>query len=223
MRSYQFELVGRTPLLVHADDIEGADRLTEWRKDPANKNFSKPGDDRSPPWTWATYLYTDGILLVIPSDNLMVALRSAGAQFILKKQKTFKSLTQTGLFIPEDMPLLVGGNQIKNADIEAITKLDTFVQQAEAAKKLGFSLFMKRAKVSTSKHIRVRARIEDWSLKGVVRVIKDEITEDILSNIFKIAGEDYGLCDWRPGSPKSPGPFGTFETRLNLMKESKAA
>jgi len=44
---YKFKLTGATPLLVHADDVEKADLLKAWRKNPENKNLSVPGDDRS--------------------------------------------------------------------------------------------------------------------------------------------------------------------------------
>lgn len=57
-----FELTGTTPLLMHADDVDAADALIEWRQKPDNKNISKPGDDRSPPWAWQTYLYRDNVL-----------------------------------------------------------------------------------------------------------------------------------------------------------------
>ena len=56
MYKVAFELVGEMPLLMHWDNIEGGDTLKEWRQDPKNKNQSVPGDDRSPSWTWQTYL-----------------------------------------------------------------------------------------------------------------------------------------------------------------------
>ncbi len=98
---YEFQLDGLTPLLVHADDVEASDRLQEWRKAPENKSLSTPGDDRSPPWTWQTYLYTDGTHLTVPSDNVMVALREAGCEITLKRQTTFKALTQSGLVMEQ--------------------------------------------------------------------------------------------------------------------------
>ena len=88
-----FELTGEMPLLMHSDDVEAADELKEWRKDPANKDLSVAGDDRSPAWTWQTYLYSDGEHVTIPGANLMVNLRTAATQIILKKQKTFKELS----------------------------------------------------------------------------------------------------------------------------------
>src|SRR5688572_24302178 len=98
----EFTLKGHMPLLMHADDVEAADTLDVWRKAPENKNLSKPGDDRSPAWTWQTYLYSDGKNIAMPFENIMVAIRQAGTQLILKRQKTFKEITQSGLLIRDE-------------------------------------------------------------------------------------------------------------------------
>jgi hypothetical protein len=50
MRNYEVTMTGTQPLLLHADDIEWADRMSAWKDDPANKKTSKAGDDRSPAW-----------------------------------------------------------------------------------------------------------------------------------------------------------------------------
>jgi len=218
---YDFELIGVTPLLVHADDLEAADRLSEWRKDPANGNISKAGDDRSPPWTWQTYLYTDGNVLTVPSDNIMVALRHAGAAMKMpggRSGLTYKSITQSGLlFVDEHIPLLVGG---KTISAKAIQEMDgTFAEQRQQVVDLGFQLYVKRAKISSSKHVRVRPRFEEWALRGRIEVLAEqEITGTVLGELFAIAGNSKGLCDWRPSSPKSPGPFGRFAVTLKKAK-----
>lgn len=210
---FDFHLTSVTPLIVHADDVELADRLKEWRQASENRNKSVAGDDRSPAWTWKTYLYSDGEYLTLPSDNLMVALRSAGASMILKKQTTYKSITQSGLAImTEHLPLLVNGKPIKSADVEAID--GEFKDHTEAAKKLGFRLFVKRARVGNAKHVRVRPRFDEWSIKGQIEVLTTDISEDALRQLFDIAGKYKGACDWRPSSPKSPGPFGRFNAVL---------
>lgn len=210
MRTYSFNLTGLMPLLMHADDVESADRLMEWRKDPANKNLSVAGDDRSPSWTWQTYLYTDGENIALPAENLMVALRSAGTQLILKKQKTFKEISQSGLLIPNEfLTFTVDGASIPMAKIEAM-KDRKFADQADAVRALGFRLFAKRATVGRAKHIRVRPRFDVWEASGSIQVLVPEITEDILHTLFELAGR-VGLCDWRPGC-RTPGPYGMFET-----------
>jgi len=217
MQKYHFTLTGETPLLMHSDDVEQADRLIAWRKDPANANLSKPGDDRTPPWTWQTYVYTDDSHVVMPCDNLMVSLRQAGAQFKIKGNKTYKSVTQTGMMIDQlGMPVLVNGKPITKADVQAID--GAFSEHVEMAQSLGFSLFVKRAKVGQSKHIRVRPRFDQWSVEGDLTVLVEELQGTILRQIFENAGFYVGLGDWRPSSPKSPGPFGKFSVKLEKTK-----
>jgi hypothetical protein len=198
------------PLLQHSDDVELADSLKVWRQDSANKNMSISGDDRSPAWTWQTYLYTDGDNVSLPSQNLMVAIRQAGAQIILKKSKTYKEISQSGLLIPtEFLKFTVGGKQIPFAAIEAMRK-KSFADQADSVRELGFRLFVKRARIGQAKHVRVRPRFDTWEATGEVQILVPEIIEDVLYKLFELAGR-VGLCDWRPGC-RTPGPYGMFET-----------
>lgn len=212
-RMAKFTLTGITPLLMHADDVEAASTLADWRKAPENKNVSVPGDDRSPPWTWQTYLYRDAEgLVAMPADNVMVCLRQAGAKMILKGQKTFKEITQSGLLIADEtLDFTIGGKSIEVAQF-VDARDDSFADQKKAADKAGFDLLVKRAKVGNSKHVRVRPKFTGWEISGLIQVLAPEITFDHLKTLFALAG-DVGLCDWRPGC-KTPGRFGMFEAKV---------
>ncbi len=211
-----FELNGEMPLLMHNDNIEAADELKEWRQDPKNKNLTVPGDDRSPAWTWHGYCYTDGEHLVMPAGNIMRALGEAGTQVVMKGKTTFKTSSQSGLKIYDEYcEFLVGGKKLSIAKIAAMRE-DSFAKQAEKVQKLGFKLFSKRAGVNSKKHIRVRPRFTSWAVRGTVVVVVPEITYERLEQFFDIAGRG-GLCDWRPTSPKKPGPFGMFTTKLKRL------
>lgn len=213
-KTFSFELTGVTPLLFHADDIDGSDLLQAWRKHPDNKGKSVAGDDRSPPWTWFTYLYSDGEHLCMPSANIMTAIRQAAAKIIMKKQTTFKAASQSGLMILDELCEFHGPKgQVRYADLLKF-KEEGFATHSERVKALGFRLDCKRAPVGSSKHIRVRARFDDWTVKGTVEVTDDTITPAILTQMFDLAGKYSGLGDWRPSSPKSPGPFGRFSAKL---------
>jgi hypothetical protein len=218
MYQANFELNGTMPLLMHWDNIEGGDVLKEWRQDTANKNQSVPGDDRSPAWTWHTYLYNDGEHVTIPQDNVMAALMAGGTQVTLKKQKTFKELSQSAILIStEHLKFEYGdGRQLSLKQVEAMRDLP-FAKQADECRKLGFRLFCKRAKVGTAKHVRVRPRFEKWRVSGELTVISADLPFDKLELIFGYAGRA-GLCDWRPNSPKRPGPYGMFEAKLKQVK-----
>ncbi len=92
-RRYQIELTGVSPLLMHADNIEAADAMERWQKDPTNKKGSKAGDDRTPAWRWLSCLYVSEGAVVVPSDNLMAMLRDAGKQCPTgKRMQSFKAL-----------------------------------------------------------------------------------------------------------------------------------
>ena len=213
MSSFKFRLDSYMPMLMHADDIEAADELIAWRKDPKNKNFSKAGDDRTPAWTWQTYLYRDEEnAIAMPSQNLMVAIRQGAARIILKGNKTFKELSQSGLFIAaENLKFTVNGEQISLKSIDKMKEKNiSFDKQADAVRDLGFRLFLKRARIGTAKHIRVRPRFDKWEVSGEIQVLVPEITDEIREQLFEYAG-NIGLCDWRPGC-KTPGPYGMFTT-----------
>lgn len=217
-RKFRFTLTGLMPLIMHADNIEGSDDLKKWRKDPAHKPISVAGDDRSPAWTWHTYCYHDGEYIAMPSENVMVALRKAAGLILVpdaKNGKTFKELSQSGIVImSEACEFRSNGKQIKWADIVGMRDLQ-FSEQSAACKKLGFELFVKRARVGSSKHVRVRPRFSQWSVSGEVMVLKDEITDDVFKTMFDFAGKG-GLGDWRP-SGKTPGPYGQADVVVEKM------
>jgi hypothetical protein len=204
---------------MHADDVEAATSLEEWRKAPEHKNISKAGDDRSPAWTWQTYLYHDGEHVSMPSANVMVCLRTAATQMILKRQKTYKEISQSGMMCDSEylgFEVDDKGTQVSVADVASLRD-ESFADQAETVKGLGFRLFVKRARVGTSKHIRVRPRFDNWCVSGRMLVIAPELQKiEILRQMFNIAGR-VGLCDWRPGC-KTPGPFGMFESSVDVVK-----
>lgn len=211
--NYRFELTGVTPILFHADDVEAADELGKWRKDPAHKNISVPGDDRSPAWTWITYLHHDGEHLAVPADVIMAALRFAGGQIIMKGQKTFKAASQSGLCVLDEFCEFRGPKgRVAIADIHAFQD-EPFAVHAQRVKDLGFRLFVKRGTIGKSKNIRVRARFEEWSIRGRIEVLDEVITADVLRTMFEIAGSKAGFLDWRPNCSK-PGPYGRATAKV---------
>jgi hypothetical protein len=142
----------------------------------------------------------------------MSCLKTAGARKIMQRQKTFKEVTQTGILIPtEFLRFECGGKQIPFAAVVAMRDR-SFADQVDAVKKLGFLLFMKRAKIGNSKHVRVRPRFETWSIVGEADIVAQELTIEVLKEIFNLAGR-VGLGDWRPGC-KTPGPYGQFEATV---------
>lgn len=215
-----FELTGVTPILMHADNVDAADEVKEWQKAKENKDASIKGDDRSPPWIWIKYLYTDGTHLALPQECLMACIRSAGSKINIpssKRSETFKKLSQSGLMTDSEYcRFLSNGKQVPIKDIYKF-KDKTFSEHKKAVAAMGFDLSVKRAKVGQAKHVRVRAKFDEWSVQGTIAVAEPLITFDILQEMFEIAGDKVGLCDWRPGSPSSPGPYGRFISTLKQV------
>lgn len=218
MRSYTVTLTGKMPLLHHQDNIEWADVMDAWKNDPNNKKKSKAGDDRSPAFRWIGSLYHDGKVISMPSDNLMRSFMEGGAMVLVpggKNGKTFKAQTQSGMLVDgTHWPLLVKGKEIPVAPILRLSEEQDFAAHRAAAEKHGFSLFLKRAKIGQSKHVRVRPMFEAWSTSGTVHVWDDQITIDVLRQIATQAGLYKGLGDWRPGG-RTPGPYGMFTAEVN--------
>lgn len=218
MQVLKFKISGQSPLLMHLDDVEAADEVRLYRTNPDNaaKQDSPSGDDRFPTWTWQTYLYHDGERVAWPSANLMSCLRAAGAQVRTGKgTKSFKAATQSVLCPSEPFFAFAhNGKVIEMSDVLAFRD-DTFSAHKKGAEALGFTLDVRRAAVGQRKHVRVRPRFDGvWTVTGELLVLQPEIVPQ-LETIFRIAG-DIGIGDWRPGSPKSPGPFGRFTAELKI-------
>lgn len=219
MRTYHVTITGKTPLLMHHDNIEWADFMDEWKSDPANKKGSKAGDDRSPAWRWLGCVYHDGNHVAIPQGNIMRAIMEGGAMVPVpggKNGKTFKAQTQSGMMSVEPFwPLLVNGVPVKWADVERLKDESKFTAHKQAAAKLGFDLLVKRAKIGASKHVRVRPQFAaGWQISGSLAVWDEQIDERVLRDVLDYAGQYKGLCDWRPGG-RTPGPYGTFEAEVS--------
>lgn len=219
MRNYNVTITGKTPLLMHHDNIEWADFMEEWKSDPANKKGSKAGDDRSPPWRWLGCVYHDGKVIGVPSANIMRSIMEGGAMVPVpggKMGKTFKSQTQSGMMCVEPLwTLYVNDSPIEWAKVEAMKLLEKFAEHKKAATDHGFDLLVKRAKIGTSKHVRVRPQFAaGWEVRGSLAVWDEQIDDKALVQILDYAGTYKGLGDWRPGG-KTPGPYGTFEAAIH--------
>jgi len=216
MQTYKVTITGETPLLMHHDNLKWAETMKAWEKDPANKQISVAGDDRSPAWRWIGNLYTDKNVVVLPADNLMTVLREGGTRTPTGKgQKTFKAQTQSGLVVDQSAwPVQMNGQVIPFAPIKELIGEPDFALHELQAQDLGFSLFVKRAMIGRAKHVRVRPRFDNWSAEGSITVFDEMITREILTTILTFAGNYAGLGDWRPSSPRSPGPWGKFSVKV---------
>lgn len=221
MRKYAVTLIGKTPFLMHSDNIEWADFMEDWKNDPANKKGSKAGDDRSPAWRWLGCVYHDGTHVAVPQANIMRCIMEGGAMVPVpggKSGKTFKSQTQSGMMSVEPFwSMTINGDSLAWADLEVLQAEDNFKAHREAARGLGFDLMVKRAKIGASKHVRVRPEFAaGWMARGTLAVWDEQITDTTLGQILEYSGQYKGLGDWRPGG-KTPGPYGMFEAEIKRV------
>lgn len=223
MKTYRITLESRSPFLQHWDNIEWAEKMKAWREVPENKKLSVAGDDRSPAFTWLGSLYHDGNVVTVPADNLMRCFMEGGAGVVVpggKNGKTFKAQTQSGMLVAEEhWPLLVKGKPIPVKPLFALANTNDFERHVVAAQASGFSLFVKRAKIGQSKHIRVRPRFDGWSTSGMIQVWDEQLTLPALRDIVRMMGSYKGLGDWRPSS-RTPGPFGRFEGTVEEVAQA---
>lgn len=217
MRRFDVKLSGTTPMLMHYDNIEWADRMAAWRAVPENKKNSKAGDDRTPAFTWIGSLYNDGANVALPQDMMMSCLMKAGAMVPVpggKGGKTFKAQTQSGMMLATPFwRFEIEGQQVPMSAINPLIEERSFAAHCDAARALGFDLYVKRAAIGKQKHVRVRPRFDRWDAIGQIVVWDEQLTPEALSDIFRFAGQYKGLGDWRPGG-RTPGPWGMFEAEI---------
>ena len=221
MKRYAVTLHGKSPLLMHRDNISFGEKVRKWQIDPQNKKDSVAGDDRSPAWTWIGYLYSDGQHVGIDSDNLMTMLREGGSRLLTgKKNETYKKQTQYGILLDQiQFDFFVRGEQIPVKGINALVGNNDFAAHEAWAEDHGFELLTKRARICQGKHVRVRPMFRDWIASGTLTVLDEDqsgLTRGILQRVLDLAGSMCGLGDWRPSS-KTPGSFGRFAATVEPL------
>lgn len=219
MQMYLVTLTAKTPLLMHRDNIEYQALVRRWQLDPKNNGKSVPGDDRTPAWLWIGGLYTDGRSVALPTDCLMAACMGAGAKMKTGQgQKTYKSQTQSGMAFTEPFMSFTNRQRaIEMAPIEALQAETDFDRHVLGARDLGFALDVRPVRIGTNgRHIRVRPVFDQWRAEGTLSVWDSALTKDVLTQLFQIAGDSQGLCEWKPSS-KRPGPFGRFAATVTAV------
>lgn len=219
-QKYGFELEGVSPVIFHQDDVLWADQVEAKREEIKRKQEDKfkAGDDRCPVDTWKGYLYNDGQFVTMPTDVLRSCIVKAGTRVTLTNRKSMKEMMAAAVVF-DDLHaefLTAQGRKISIAEVEKVD--GAFGYHVAKVRDLGFDLLVKRATIGRAKHVRVRPVFAaGWSVRGTLTVVDAKVTFQKLEEIWSIGGLLIGICDWRPGSPKSPGPYGKFDAKLKKI------
>lgn len=225
VKSYQVDIEGITPLLMHSDDVEWADGIKAWDADPKNKKFRVPGDDRSPAFRWLGSVWHANGNICVPQQAVSSMLSRAGAGVLVpgaQRGKTFKAQAVSAIRLAGGLAavaLLVRGKTVSTKFIDALRDEMDFAAHQKKATDLGFYLDVRRATIGQAKHVRVRPRFDVWALSFLIDVFDSQVTEQAVTDLFTVAGERIGLGDWRPSSPKRPGPFGMFKAAVKAVRK----
>lgn len=88
-----------------------------------------------------------------------------------------------------------------------------------------YAIDIRRAVLNRKQAVmRSRPRIDEWACE-LRLMIDDEIIPDsaVVLMLLTEAGKRVGVCDQRPGSPHTPGPYGTFSASpAEAMPEKKS-
>jgi hypothetical protein len=227
IREPAIHIRGLTPLLMHADNIEGQADVEKWKNDngrlPADKREpSIPGDDRTPAWRWLIGIYHDDQWVAMPTDNIARNLMEGAAMILVpgsrNSKKTFKAQSQSGMMpIGTHWELHVNGKRIPWKPLLDLRKEKHFDEHVRVARELGIVIDVRRARIGQNKHVRTRARVDNWEVFGSMRIWDDAITDELHEQFWYNGGRYRGLGDWRPGS-KTPGSYGMYEAKITNGK-----
>jgi hypothetical protein len=233
MRLDTLTLVSTTELLMDRDNLTFTERVTRWVKDPANKDRSQAGDDRSPAWAWLGKLHYDEQtgLVSIPQGMLSACLRAAATMIphpTAKAGKTLKEVSQSGMIPAQSaFPLYVlRGTPPAWSPIdfeELYAKLGTeedFEQHVEVAKLCGFRVDVRRSqpRFGSGRHVRVRPMFGPWRCVCQMQVTDEVLTEALVYQIFALAGRSKGMGNWRPSCGRA-GSYGTFDVVQGIPED----
>lgn len=187
LKKITFHLTGAAPLLMHNGAL--ADPLSEGAKAMKQLTGKRGKTDADHEqmalveWTYSTYQNSAG-RLVLPSDCIEAAFLNAARKLKLGKQ------AQAGAFCMEHAPLAFDGDTLTMKELW----------------ERGKNRFTKGVRVGQAKVMRTRFIIEDWTADVSLQYDDKMMNEEQAQQIMKIAGEQIGLCDWRP-------KFGRFQVR----------
>ncbi len=202
MDKYHFEIKGTRPLLMHWDNLRWQD---EQRKRATKALRGAAGDDRSTLGMWQSFIYAvahkGGARCVMPGENVDAALREAGKQ-LKDGRRSLKAAVLSGVQCSEEHLAFYAAAPGQSLQPVDLAEKDLWTPYDQGSPHPALTLYLKRVRVNSARHVRVRPRFDAWAVEGVLLVAR--LSEDHIRQLFALAGSEIGLGDWRPR-------FGRFE------------
>jgi hypothetical protein len=190
----EFWMEGVTPILLH--------RATEEALSGETRKITV--QEREDPRTIAgkAVYRLDGDQLALPGAAFSRMMREAGGSHKAKgSRKSLKYLIPAAVLVLDDLcPFYLKDRITPIVDFEVDSRPVTIP-------------------ATKGRVIRHRARLNEWAIRGTLRLNDQLMSEPIVRQILVEGGEQIGLGDYRP---EKGGPFGTSSlVRWDIISDSK--
>jgi hypothetical protein len=171
------ETKGVVPLIMHnGQTADPLNRFSKEIKKISSKRAKTDADyEELARLEWYASLYTEDGRVCIPGEVIEATLCSAGKRRKLGKQ------VQAGVICPSNYPLTYPGPE-----------------SVDALWDDGSYRLTRPVRIKGQRVMRTRAIFKDWSLVFDLQFDTLSLNESQVKEIMTIAGEEIGLCDWRP-------------------------
>lgn len=181
MKKLSFTIVGIAPLLMHNGRLADRDDVYARKMKEITSNRKKTDAD----YDELNRLSFLGGLYLDKNDEPCIAAYVFEACIIGKggaaRKERMGKESAAAFWCVNDAPLIYDGPR----EPEKLWKDKKFVSEA-------------LVKVQNNKVKRIRPIFEEWSAKITVEFNEKLLDEDSVKRWVEIAGEQVGLCDWRP-------------------------
>jgi len=173
-----FRLTSAAPLLLHnGQTADPLNKFSKSLKQVSSKRAKTDADfEEMARIEWYASLYADKGRVCLPGEVLEAALATGARKLKLGKQ------AQATLYVAQNALLNFEGHDLT---IDELWKRDT-------------NRFTVGVRVGTSKVMRTRFRVDEWSCDVGVAFDDTMLNPAQVADIVGVTGAQIGLCDWRP-------------------------
>jgi hypothetical protein len=174
----KFNLLAEAPVILHNGELANPTNpiVAQQKKISGKRSKTLADHERMAELEFKGSLYVSEELgIIIPSDNIEAV--------IIKGAMKFKEgpLAKSGMYIEDHAKLIYDGPQ----DPDSLWEDKSFV-------------FQKMVTIQRNRILRTRPIFHNWSAAIEVHYQNDIIDIVQIEKWLKVAGEQVGLCDWRP-------------------------